>query len=251
MTPRPSSPSLAQDIEQSLRSVAASRAAAWATPGLAQRVQALKQWQQARLSSTYADLAAQPRYAKASAYFFNEIYGPGDFTQRDTQFERIVPTLVRLFPRDTVTTVALLVQMHALTEALDLDMARALGQASQGAAAPSAPAFSAAASNEQELTELAYAQAWCAVGRPSERERQIALLVEIGRALERLTKNSMLRQGVRLMRGAAAASGLGDLHAFLERGFEAFRAMGGAEEFLATVAARERHIAQTLYSSAN
>ncbi len=221
---------LAQDIERSLRSVAASRHAAQASPALTARVLALKQWQQARLSATYADLAAQPRYVKTSAFFFNEIYGPGDFTQRDAQFERIVPTLVRLFPHDTVTTVATLVRLHALSEELDLAMAQALGTA--------------------ELDEAHYAQAWCAVGRPADRERQIDLLVNIGTSLEKLTNNFALRQGVRLMRPAAAAAGLGELQAFLERGFEAFRAMGGAQEFLGTLATRERALAQALYTSA-
>lgn len=230
---------VAQDIEQSLNSVAANRAAAQSNPEWAARVQALKKWQQTRLSATYADLAAQPRYAKASAFFINEIYGPDDFTRRDAQVARIVPTLVRLFPHDTVTTVAMLLRLHALSEDLDLAMAQALS-ADLDAALP-APV---------ELNEATYARAWRAVGRPAERGRQIALLIEIGRALDKLTKNFMLRQAVRLMRGAAQAAGLGDLQAFLERGFEAFRAMGGADEFLAAVEARERQIAQALYASA-
>ncbi len=220
--------SLEQDIERSLRSVAASRAAVQASAQLSAQVQAIKHWQQQRLAHTYADLAAQPRYAKTSAFFFSEIYGPGDFSQRDTQFERIVPTLVRLFPQDTVATVALLVRLHALAEELDLAMAQALGP--------------------QQVDAATYAQAWCTVGRPAERERQIDLLVQIGTALDKLTANFMLRQGVRLMRGAALAAGLGDLQSFLERGFEAFRAMGGADEFLATVAGRERALAQALFA---
>lgn len=220
---------LALAIEQSLHSVAASRAAAQAAPGLTARMHAIKQWQQTRLANTYADLAAQPRYAKASAFFFNEIYGPGDFTQRDTQFERIVPTMVRLFPQDTVATVALLVRLHALAEGLDLAMAQTL--------------------SSPQVDETIYAQAWRAVDRPAEREQQIVLLEQIGQALDRLTNNFMLRQGVRLMRGAAVAAGLGDLQSFLERGFDAFRAMGGADEFLATVAARERAQAQRLFAA--
>ena len=38
----------------------------------------------------------------------------------------------------------------------------------------------------------------------------------------------MLRNSLRLMRGPAQVAGLGDLQAFLESGFETFRAMRGA-----------------------
>jgi hypothetical protein len=37
---------------------------------------------------------------------------------------------------------------------------------------------------------------------------------------------------LKLMRGPAHLAGLGELHEFLERGFNAFRGMGSASEFL-------------------
>jgi hypothetical protein len=43
-------------------------------------------------------------------------------------------------------------------------------------------------------------------------------------------------------------AGLQDLQDFLERGFEAFRAMGGAEEFLALIRERETEILNRLFS---
>jgi hypothetical protein len=50
-----------------------------------------------------------------------------------------------------------------------------------------------------------------------------------------------------LMRGPARAAGLADLQTFLERGFDTFRAMKGAEQFLAWVAQRERTLVATLF----
>jgi hypothetical protein len=52
------------------------------------------------------------------------------------------------------------------------------------------------------------------------------------------------------MRTPARMAGLEDLQDFLERGFEAFRAMGGAEDFLALVRARETAILNRLFSGA-
>jgi hypothetical protein len=50
------------------------------------------------------------------------------------------------------------------------------------------------------------------------------------------------------MRGPAQMAGLGALQHFLETGFDTFRAMRGAGEFLATVKQREAALAQTLFS---
>jgi hypothetical protein len=50
------------------------------------------------------------------------------------------------------------------------------------------------------------------------------------------------------MRGPAAAAGLGALQGFLERGFDTFRDMSGAEVFLSTIASRERALAARLFA---
>lgn len=62
------------------------------------------------------------RYGAASRFFLDELYGPIDFTQRDHQFARVVPALVKLFPWQIVDTVGALAALHALSEALDTQM---------------------------------------------------------------------------------------------------------------------------------
>ena len=214
-------------ILRCLRDVAAERAHRAADPALAAQVAAVKSYQHSRFERTYADLLASERYTRAARFFLEDLYGPGDFTRRDDQFARIVPALVRLFPSELVGTVSSVAELHALSEGLDTATARAGGAALPG--------------------EAAYANAWRAVGRPADRERQIALMVEVGRALDRYTRKALLRQSLRLMRGPAQAAGLGALHGFLVAGFETFRAMRGADEFLSTIARRERELAATLF----
>ena len=58
-----------------------------------------------------------------------------------------------------------------------------------------------------------------------------------------------MRNSLRLMRGPARAAGLGELQGFLESGFEAFRAMHGAQEFLGRVEAREQRLNQALFDA--
>jgi len=216
-------------ILDQLRIVAGERQRRRADPALARRVGAVKQYQHARFAATYADLAAQPRYARATRFFLDDLYGPHDFAERDEQFVRIVPPLVKLFPREIVSTVSALAELHALSEALDSAMALVLPG--------------------PDIDAAAYVSAWQAVGRPQSRERQIGLMLAVGTALDRYTRNTVLRHSLRLMRGAARAAGLGALQTFLETGFDTFREMRGANEFLATIESRERALAAVLFEA--
>lgn len=211
-----------------LDGVAAERRTRAADSALAERVREVKRFQHARFEQTYADLLAQPRYAKSARFFLEELYGPVDFTARDDQFARVVPAMVRIFPHEIVCTVANLAELHALSEGLDTAMGRVI-------AAPG-------------LIASQYGQAWRGVGRAPDRERQIALMLAVGSDLERYTGRALLRHSLRLMRGPANAAGLGALQRFLETGFDTFREMRGAEFFLQTIAGRERSLAAQLFS---
>ncbi len=221
---------IATRILQSLAAVDVERRKRAATPALADRVEALKAYQQKRFARTHASLLAHPRYGRAANFFLNELYGPQDFTQRDAQFSRIVPALVRLFPADTVATVESLAAVHALSERLDTAMAIHLGDA--------VPA------------RASYVAAWQATGERAARTRQIELVMSVGEALDRHTRSFVLRASLKAMRGPARAAGMGALQTFLEAGFDAFGAMGGAREFLATIQARETALAKRLFDPA-
>lgn len=220
-------PATVESILAHLHTVERERGARAASPALLKRVQALKDYQQRRFSHTYADLLATPRYAGAARFFLDELYGPGDFSQRDAQFARVVPALVRLFPHDVVETVDTLAQLHALSERLDSATARHLA--------------------DEQVNASVYIDAWQATGQVAEREMQIALTLSVGRSLDELTRKPLLRHSLRMMRGPARAAGLSALQRFLENGFDTFLAMRGAEEFLATVSAREHRLAVCLF----
>ena len=87
-----------------------------------------------------------------------------------------------------------------------------------------------------------YTAAFRASSSRADRERQIGLAGKIGVALDTLSRKPLIAKAVEMMRGPAHAAGLGDLHDFLERGFQAFRHMRGADEFLAIIDRRERRI---------
>jgi hypothetical protein len=220
-----------ESILRSLRAVQVERERRAADVGLARAVTAVKQFQHKRFALTYADLMATPRYGKATAFFLEDLYGPEDFSERDAQFARVVPALVRLFPTELVGTVAELAELHALSERLDSEMAALLG--------------------DGPMDGRRYGELWRTVGDPGARARQVSLMVAVGTALDRYTRNPLLRHSLRLMRGPAQAAGLGALQRFLEKGFDTFKAMGGAREFLSIIEARERELSVRLFDGAD
>lgn len=199
-----------------------------AADGLASRVTALKQFQQQRFQHSYQDLLGTPRYAGAARFFLDELYGPRDYRERDAQFQRIVRPLVRLFPAEVVDTVHQLARLHALSEQLDTRMARQLP--------------------ETGLAPADYVRAWVAVGDPEGRAQQIRLTLAVGRALDVYTRKPLLRGMLHMMRKPAALAGLSELQQFLEAGFDTFKTMGGAAQFLETVQQREQAWADCLFA---
>lgn len=227
----------AQAILHHLQQVDAERAARRADRRLEQAVMTVKSYQHGRFARTYADLLDDPRHAGCARFFLDELYGPRDDTVRDAEFARVVPTLTRLFPGELAHTVGHLAQLHALSEGLDTAMARAT--LTVPSAAPSAVT---------DLSDASYAQAWRSVGRRADREQQIALTLQVGRSMDTYTRKPLLRTTLRLMRKPAHAAGLTALQGLLERGFDAFAGMKGAEGFLTTIEQRETALMNQLFA---
>jgi hypothetical protein len=194
------------------------------------RLQELKRWQSDRLARDYADIAAIPRYKAATSFFLDDLYGPKDFSRRDAEMVRILPSMARMLPASAVDTAALAIELEALSEELDHKTALQL---------PAGP-----------IVEATYAEAYRKATTRVERERQIALIVAVGRRLDRLVKTPFVFRTLRLMRQPAKLAGLEDLQEFLEHGFAAFRDMNGAEEFLTLIDERETSLRNRLFSGA-
>jgi hypothetical protein len=192
------------------------------------RLQELKRWQSSRLAATYADFASEPRYVGATRFFLEDLYGPKDFSGRDQAMQRIVPVMKRLLPATAVETAALAIELEALSESLDHRVAAALA--------------------EGPIDAESYSEAYRTSSTRAERERQVELIVAVGRRLDALVRKPLVFRTLKLMRQPAKVAGLSDLQDFLERGFESFRAMDGADLFLETVRERELDLLNRLFS---
>ena len=188
----------------------------------------LASWQASRMAQTYADLAAQPRYSEAIAFFRSDLYGEGDFAQRDADLSRVVPIMMRVLPPRLVTTIAKATELNALSQELDQALITRL---------PDGDAF----------TVAHYCAAYRQSGERAARQHQIALIGEVGAGLDMFVRRPFVESGLSMMRRPARLAGLGVLQDFLERGVKAFRKMQGAKEFLETIDRRERGILDAIF----
>jgi hypothetical protein len=197
-------------------------------PQLASALGYLGLWQSRRLRNTYADLEQTPRYATAMKFFEEDLYGGTDFAQRDADLVRVVPAMRRLMPANVIDTVAVAVELNALSQDLDRGVVEALGP------------------RAQSFTVADYCDAYRRAGHFDGRQRQIRLIGDVGVSLDRFVRKPVLRTALAMMRKPARLAGLSALQDFLERGFESFAQMRGAAEFLATIQSRETVIHESI-----
>ena len=221
---------IVQRLLAELEIAAELRASTAAEPAAVRGRKLLREWQAQSLAQRHADLLESPRFAATASFFLSDIYGPKDLSKHEADVRGILPMMKRVLPAAGLETVADALELNTLSEMLDAAMVRELG-----------PAI-------ESLDQAGYGQAYRAIGRRADRERQIDLIAQLGRSLDHLTRQPFAGKALSLMRKPANLAGLGELQDFLERGYAAFLEMSGAEEFLDLVISRERIVLEALFA---
>lgn len=192
----------------------------------------LRRFQHRRLEAGFTDLLADARMRPAAEFFLSDLYGEQDFSERDRSVARVAPIMARLMPLPLLVALGQAVELGALSHSFDLKVAQALDAEGVGA---------------EEIDADAYQRAYREAGCPRLRDRQIALVEDVGHTLDRAVHTMGVERLLRISRLPARAAGVLSLQAFLERGFEAFRQLDGAGDFLDTIASRERAVSARLF----
>ena len=198
------------------------------------RLQLLRDWQVKRLTRTHHDLLVNPRYGLASDYFINDIYAARDFSQRNYDLRRMHDTFRRWLPELMIRPLTLAIELHELTEKLDVQLLEVLVKE---------------LGMTDHLNAEMYAEAYRLCNNYQVRVRQIELISDIGKRVEGLVNFPFSAAALKLGHGPAVRAGWGELMDFLERGYKAFKQMHGANYFLETIRKRERHILERIYAS--
>lgn len=186
----------------------------------------LKLWQSERLGQSFTGLLADNRYQPAAEFFLTDLYGSEDVRWRDRDVTRVLPTMLRWLPEKALVALNGALELDLISHQQDLDLCEHLPG--------------------PRINTETYAAAYRASCDESLRHRQIDLIVDVGRELERLVKIPLILGVLKLARGPARGAGFGQLQSFLERGFAAFRHMGPADHFLLTIEQGERQVMQRL-----
>ncbi len=195
----------------------------------------LRTWQTHRLTHTHADLLADRRYGPACRFFLSDIYAARDFSQRDQDIEHLHAVMSRFLPDFLLSLVRKTIEMNSLTNELDQALLHALVE-DLGV--------------KDAIPPEQYAEAYRICNNYAARVRQIDLVVEVGRQVELGTRLPLVGATLRLARHPARHAGWNELQDFLERGYHAFKQMGGgARTFLETIQRREMRILDNIYAA--
>lgn len=231
MSSRESRDSGAQRLAEQLERSRLARLRQYNDQGLRPECRALAAWQARRLRHTYGDLLEASRYRRAVEFFLADLYGDKDFSARDEGVERVYPIMSRVMPGPALQTISIGIELHAISQELDLDMVAVLwGEMNL----------------DKALDAETYAEAYRRCGNLDARRRQISIVREVGESLDSVVFKPFIYNAVKLARGPAKMAGLLALHDFIERGFIAFRAMKGSDEFINAIVHRETAIMESI-----
>lgn len=202
--------------------------------GLLPAIARLQDWQCQRLLASHQDLAGQPRYQAAMGFFVDELYGPKDFSQRDADLARVIPKLSKLLPDKAMKALDDALALNALSYDLDMKMTQSLA--------------AQADSDKIEINRDSYARAYRDVGERDKREQQIHIIEHLGGELADVINIRGIGMLIKLARRPAKVAGLLSLHEFLERGYNAFHAIGDVHSFIDPVMQREHALMEALFA---
>ncbi len=193
----------------------------------------LRRWQSDRLSRTYADLLADKKTAPACQFFLSDIYAARDFSQRDSDAERIHAFLSRILPPYAFQHLTDSIAMTRLSYKLDNALLRVLVDQ---------------LGVTDQISPEQYAEAYRLCDNYAERRLQIDYITRILREVGEGARAPMVSLALGLAKGPAHIAGWGELYDFLVRGQRAFKSMKSVAAFAATIERREKAILDKIYA---
>lgn len=183
----------------------------------------LQTLQSRRLRETHQDLAQNPRYAALAEFFFEDIYGPQEFYERDARFRQLYSKLVAIVGPRPLELMREAIELVELTEVLDdylLDVLVLHGRA-------------------YALTLENYEWAYRVCDNYQARVEQIERTGATLRAVSELGRLPLIDLQLNALRLPARRLGWQPTLDFLVRGRKALRRAGNIEPFIATIETRE------------
>jgi hypothetical protein len=184
---------------------------------------ALQAFQSKRLRRDHADLAVEPQYTQIGEFFFEEIYGPRNFADRDAQARRL-HQFIGLAPGVVIRDVEQVLDLLDLTTCLDESVVDQL-------LASDAPV---------DFDEQTYERAYRLADNYPDRTRQIQLVREALYNVYKLSRRPLIDIVLHRSTPIAQVTGMAEIHRFLLNGYEAIKPVRDIHRFVETVCVREQ-----------
>lgn len=192
---------------------------------------ALQAFQSKRLRHDHADLAAEPQYQLIGEFFFTEMYGPRDYSNRDEQARRL-QQFIHIVPGVTVRDIEPVLQLLELTNLLDDQITHML--------------------IEQQIAitfdEATYDRLYRECDNYRERLLQLELIRDAIFNVYRTARSPVLKLALQGTEAVANALGLGDIHRFFRLGHRAIQPVRDVNRFCTTIYGREKDRLDRVYA---
>jgi hypothetical protein len=182
----------------------------------------LQAFQSKRLRRDYRDLSAIAQYTPVGEFFFEEMYGPRDFSERDASARRLQHFL-HMLPGVHLRDIEEVLELLELTVSLDDQLAQMMH-------ADMAPL---------DFDEPTYEAYYRRQDNYDERLRQLDLVRSCLLNVFHLSRSALLGVALHRSRLVARLTGIEAVHTFLTKGYDALRGMQSIDHFSDTIYSRE------------
>ncbi|MFV9503899.1 MAG: FFLEELY motif protein [Oscillochloridaceae bacterium umkhey_bin13] len=183
---------------------------------------ALQVFQSARLRRDYADLALIPQYTPVGDFFFDEMYGPRDFSDRNSEARRI-QHLLHVLPGVRIRDLEEVLELLDLTNQLDDQLARMLQLDAVGL----------------DFDEPTYERYYRQADNYEARLLQLNLVRSCTYTVFRISRSQLLGMALHRSGLFARLVGIEAAHDFLVKGYDALCGVSDVTRFAETVHIRE------------
>jgi len=190
----------------------------------------LQALQSQRLRRDHADLAEESQYRQIAEFFFQEMYGPSDFSSRDQQARRL-HQYVHLVPGLAARDVQDVLDLLELTNQLDDAVVAQL-------IALEAPL---------DFDEGTYERAYQLCDNYKARVRQIELSRSSLYNVHHMARKPLIGAVLQRTHSLAQTVGMADIHRFLRLGYQAIQPVQDIYRFVETVVLREQNRLDRIY----
>jgi len=191
----------------------------------------LQAFQSERMSRTYADLKQNPEYHRIGKFFFDEIYGPMDFTIRDASIRKLHKALEGRIDGNILSAVDMVFDLQELSEELDDRLVERMNIRGYG----------------PELNANQYETIYRDLDNFDQRMTQVEMATDAVAEFHRFSKKWIVGISLKTARSASRVMGLGRIMDFIYEGYSAFHSINDIQSFTDTIRSREEAFNRSIW----